>query len=150
MSIARLDWWFEDYRAYHKTAGNKVLHRIGIPLILFSLLGMLSQFDLFTLRGFTFDLGGLLIVLAGLFYLMVDSRMGWAMIAVSTLLYWIAAAVPLPAHVAMFTGGWILQFIGHGLYERNRPAFVRNFAHLLVGPLWVLNDLGASRIRRHR
>ena len=37
--------------------------------------------------------------------------------------------------------GWIFQFIGHSVYEKKNPAFFRNFVHLLVGPLWILNDL---------
>jgi uncharacterized membrane protein YGL010W len=32
------------------------------------------------------------------------------------------------------------------VYEKNRPAFFKNMLHLLVGPLFLMNDL--LRIRR--
>jgi len=45
------------------------------------------------------------------------------------------------AAAGLFLGGWALQLIGHAPYERNRPAFLRNLAHILVGPLRLLRKL---------
>ena len=36
---------------------------------------------------------------------------------------------------------WIFQFVGHSVYEKKQPAFLENVTHLLVGPLWILNDV---------
>ena len=44
---------------------------------------------------------------------------------------------PLPA-LGLFVFGWILQGVGHWVYEKNSPAFFRNFVHLAVGQLWIL------------
>jgi uncharacterized membrane protein YGL010W len=44
---------------------------------------------------------------------------------------------PLPA-AGLFVFGWILQGVGHYVYEKNSPAFLKNFAHLAVGQLWIL------------
>jgi uncharacterized membrane protein YGL010W len=44
---------------------------------------------------------------------------------------------PWPA-LGLFVFGWILQGVGHYVYERNSPAFFRNFVHLAVGQLWIL------------
>ncbi|MBW3671962.1 MAG: DUF962 domain-containing protein, partial [Acidobacteria bacterium] len=41
----------------------------------------------------------------------------------------------------LFIAGWVLQFVGHGMYEKSSPAFLRNLLHLLVGPIWIVNDL---------
>lgn len=38
--------------------------------------------------------------------------------------------------IAMFVGGWILQFIGHAC-EGNAPKFFQGPMFLLVGVLWV-------------
>ena len=43
--------------------------------------------------------------------------------------------------ITLFVAGWIFQFIGHGVYEKRQPAFFRNLVHLLIGPLWILNDV---------
>jgi len=39
--------------------------------------------------------------------------------------------------LALFIGGWILQFVGHAI-EGNQPAFFRNPIYLLVGPWWLV------------
>ncbi|OUU25891.1 MAG: hypothetical protein CBC13_01395 [Planctomycetia bacterium TMED53] len=41
--------------------------------------------------------------------------------------------------VGLFVGGWILQFIGHGI-EGNRPSFMKDPRFLLVGPLFILQQ----------
>src|SRR5215210_5263689 len=43
--------------------------------------------------------------------------------------------------LALFSGGWILQFLGHAI-EGNQPAFFRNPLYLLVGPLWLVRRAG--------
>jgi uncharacterized membrane protein YGL010W len=37
----------------------------------------------------------------------------------------------------MFTAGWALQFLGHYVFEKNKPAFYHDAYYLLVGPAWV-------------
>ncbi|HEY8130532.1 MAG TPA: Mpo1-like protein, partial [Thermoanaerobaculia bacterium] len=51
------------------------------------------------------------------------------------------SALPFWVNVALFVLGWILQFVGHSVYEKRQPAFLTNALHLLVGPLWILNDV---------
>jgi len=57
--------------------------------------------------------------------------------------------------LAAFVLGWVFQGIGHARYEKNRPAFLKNLAHLMVGPLFLVNELlrirpvaEASRVSR--
>src|SRR6266508_675167 len=44
-----------------------------------------------------------------------------------------------------FVVGWVFQGIGHVRYEKNRPAFFKNLVHLMVGPLFLLNELFGIR-----
>jgi len=37
----------------------------------------------------------------------------------------------------LFVGGWALQYVGHYVFEKNRPAFYADPYYLLVGPVWV-------------
>jgi len=37
----------------------------------------------------------------------------------------------------LFTAGWALQFVGHYVFEKNKPAFYGDAYYLLVGPAWV-------------
>jgi uncharacterized membrane protein YGL010W len=127
---------FTDYASYHQTKGNKAFHRLGIPLIMLSLIGMLARVHLGPV-----DAAMLLILAAELYYVAVEWRLAIGMLVVSAIFYFIGAALPLWINVALFILGWIFQFIGHSVYEHKQPAFFRNFVHLLVGPLWILNDI---------
>lgn len=43
--------------------------------------------------------------------------------------------------LTMFGVGWVFQFIGHYVFEKNKPAFFYDPFYLLIGPLWVLMDI---------
>ena len=132
---------FADYASYHQTRVNKIFHRLGIPMIMFSLIGMLTYVPLFDIGTIRIDAAMVLIGLSSAYYFIIEWRLGIAMIAVSIVFYFLSAAIPLAINAILFVLGWILQFIGHKVYEHKNPAFFRNFVHLLIGPLWILNDV---------
>jgi uncharacterized membrane protein YGL010W len=127
---------FADYASYHQTKGNKLFHRLGIPLIMLTLLGLLARAGTPQVNA-----AFALIVVAEIVYLMLDWRLALLMLPVTAAFYLVAARMPLWLNVALFVLGWIFQFVGHAVYEHKSPAFLKNFLHLLVGPLWILNDL---------
>lgn len=136
-----VDALFADYASYHQTKGNKVFHRLGIPMIMLSLIGMLTQVKLFNAGTIQLDAAMVLIALSSAYYFVIEWRLGIAMIAVSIVFYFVGAALGLWINLTLFILGWIFQFIGHKVYEHKNPAFFRNFVHLLIGPLWILNDV---------
>jgi len=129
--------YFADYASYHRTQGNKWFHRAGIPLIVLTLIGMLVRVPI--ARGVNAAM--VLIVLAELVYFALEWRLAIAMLVVTAAFYFAGAAIPLWLNVALFVLGWIFQFVGHSVYEKKQPAFLKNATHLLVGPLWILNDV---------
>jgi len=128
---------FADYATYHRTPGNKWFHRFGIPLIMLSGLGMLARIPIVPYV----DAAVVLIAIASVIYFILDWRLAVLMVIVSIAFYFAGAAVPFWINVALFVIGWILQFVGHSVYEKRQPAFLTNAMHLLVGPLWILNDV---------
>lgn len=132
---------FADYSECHRTAGNKLFHRLGIPLIVLSLLGMLARVRLFRAGDLIVDFGMVLLVAAAAFYIALDWKLGAAMTAVTVGFYLAGRSLPLWLNGTLFVLGWIFQFIGHAVYEKNSPAFARNLVHLLVGPLWILKGV---------
>jgi uncharacterized membrane protein YGL010W len=129
---------FADYASHHQTAGNKTFHRLGIPLIMLTLIGMLVRVPV--LPPYV-NAAMLLIAVAEVVYLMLEWRLALAMLVVSAGMYFLGAWMPLWLNVTLFVLGWIFQFIGHSVYEKKSPAFLTNILHLLVGPLWILNDV---------
>ena len=123
-----------DYAAYHRTAGNRRCHVIGIPLIAYAVVAW-SRF------GLPVPVAALLLPI----YFLWDRRVGALMttfIAVSALL---AARLPAWTAWAAFLVGWAFQLYGHTAYEKKSPAFLKNFAHLLVGPAWIASELAGLR-----
>jgi uncharacterized membrane protein YGL010W len=132
---------FADYASYHQTKGNKWFHRLGIPMIMLTLLGMLARVGIATIGGVRIDAGMLLIAIAVIYYLMLEWRLAIPMLVVSIAFYLLGVWMPMSVNVALFILGWIFQFVGHSVYEHKRPAFLKNVLHLLIGPLWILNDV---------
>ena len=129
---------FSDYSSFHRTPGNKACHYVGIPLIVLSLLALLSRVPLFELGGFTVTAAEVLLVLSTAYYLTLDLALAAMMLLASVVFAAVGRLLPVPAAVALFVLGWVFQFVGHYVYEKKSPAFFRNLAHLLVGPLWIL------------
>ena len=43
--------------------------------------------------------------------------------------------------IGLFVVGWVFQFVGH-YYEGRKPAFIDDVTGLIVGPLFVVVELG--------
>jgi len=129
---------FDDYAAFHRTPGNKACHSFGIPIIVLSSLALLAQVPLFSIAGFTVTLAEVMIALFTIYYLTLDAALAAMMFSAYVLLAVVGRFIaPIPA-AGLFAFGWVLQGVGHYVYEKNSPAFFRNFAHLAVGQLWIL------------
>jgi len=129
---------FADYGSFHATPGNKACHSLGIPLIYFSVIALLAHVPLFRFEGFALTLAEPVILAVTLYYLRLDAALGVMMLVVSAVMAVVGRLVTVPAALVLFVVGWALQFVGHYVYEKKSPAFFRNVAHLLVGPLWIL------------
>ena len=129
---------FSDSAACHGTPGNKACHYVGIPLIVVSLFALLSAVPLFTLGAYTVTLAEVVLAATTAYYLRLDPALAGLMLAASVLLIVVGRHMPIGLAIALFVVGWIFQFIGHYVYEKRSPAFYRNLAHLLVGPLWIV------------
>ena len=137
--MTRLETQFKDYETYHRTRGNKVMHFVGIPMIVVALLGLLSNWVFVGELGalYRVDAALALIALASVFYLFMDYEWGGALIPVLLGFYFLGRTLPISILWGLFILGWVFQFVGHGVYEKKSPAFVHNLQHLLIGPIWV-------------
>jgi uncharacterized membrane protein YGL010W len=140
--MKRVDALFADYGSYHRARGNLACHAVGITLIVF---GILSALQAIPVAGL-WTASEVLVAAAGVFYLSLDVALGIAMLAVGCVLDLGARAVGDWRWGAVaFVLGWGFQGLGHGVFEKNSPAFLKNLLHLLVGPAYLVNE--AVRIR---
>lgn len=131
---------FADYADYHRTKGNKWFHRFGIPMIMLGLIGLLARVGA-TVGHTRIDLAMVLIAASTIYYLVLEWRLAIAMLVVSAGMYFAGVWLPIWVNVAVLAVGIVFQYIGHAVYENRKPAFLHNALHLLIGPLWILNDV---------
>lgn len=134
------------YAEYHRDRRNIATHFVGVPMIMFGALVLLSRP--------AFELGGLGLTPAWLLLALIvvwtlsrgAAALGLVTAAVWLLLAWLAHRVPggtgpwLAWGAGFFVVGWVIQFIGH-YYEGRKPAFVDDLVGLFVAPMFVLLEM---------
>lgn len=131
-----IDTLLAQYSESHRNPTNELIHFVCVPLIVFSLLGILyALHPVLALAAVTGSLW---------YYLQLSKPFAVGMLAMSILMLSILAAMPpmtvLPLSIAVFVVSWIGQFIGHKI-EGKKPSFLDDLRFLLIGPLFVLGFL---------
>lgn len=135
------------YAAVHRDMRNRATHFVGIPIIVFALLLVLTLWR-FEVGGRDVTVAMVAAVLAVAGWLALDLGIG-LVLAVVMLAAWFAAealaaalgpAGSLTAFAALFIGGWAIQFLGHH-YEGKRPALMDNFSQSFIGPMFLVAEL---------
>lgn len=131
-----IDALLAKYGESHRNPTNELIHFVCVPVIVFSLLGILWSIH---------PLVALVAVVAAMrYYLRLSRPFALGMLAMSALMLGVLAIMPrftvLPFSIAVFVVAWIGQFIGHHI-EGKKPSFLEDLRFLLVGPLFVLSFL---------
>jgi uncharacterized membrane protein YGL010W len=147
-------YYLDEYASDHLNPKNKALHRICVPLIVVSLLGLLwsipvpaalSNLHEYEHLGNWANWATAFATAALLYYLLLSPRLAAGMLAVliaCSVVIDALSTLPWPlwqTSAAIFIVAWIGQFIGHSI-EGKRPSFFRDVQFLLIGPLWILAD----------
>lgn len=144
--MKKVDQLLQDYAFYHQTKGNVACHFVGIPLIVLGILMMLVNVRLLQTGVVWITAAEVVIALSVVYYLTLDVRFALGMLVFSAAcdavgrLCWTVPIDPWKPGLAAFIVGWIFQGIGHARYEKKSPAFLRNLVHLMVGPVFLLNE----------
>jgi uncharacterized membrane protein YGL010W len=141
-------YWFAEYSASHRNPVNKTLHFICVPLIVWSLIGLLWSLPAPGRGQLEYANWASYAVAAAVLYYAVLSMplaLGVLPVLAAMLLSVDAlsqlAQVPLWAvSAAVFALAWIGQFVGHAV-EGKRPSFFKDVQFLLIGPIWLLAAL---------
>ncbi len=140
----RMQRWLDWYAGDHRNPVNHAIHRLCIPLIVFSALGLLNQVPLHrTLFGVPMGLPELGLGLLITFYAQHDLRLALLAIPIGAVMAVLARHLPWPAHAGIFAAAWIAQFLGHGMFEKNRPSLAANLVSLFIAPAYLLDGLMA-------
>lgn len=135
--------WMDEYGVSHKNPTNQMVHKICVPLIMFSVVGILWSIP--RLEAFNqlpyLNWATLFILACLIFYLTLNFLMFIAMIIQTLIMCYLcellyAQGILLPVSIVIFVLAWIGQFWGHKV-EGKKPSFLQDLVFLLIGPLWV-------------
>ncbi|WP_435262596.1 DUF962 domain-containing protein [Tenacibaculum sp. nBUS_03] len=146
--MRKIESLLEEYAVSHQTEFNRKIHYVCVPLIFFSIIGLLacipipnSITNIFSAELIPYVNLGTLIILFGLiYYLRLSFVLFLGMLFFSILVLLginlIAKLNLLPLWSIMliiFVLSWIAQFIGHN-HEGKKPSFLKDVQFLMIGP----------------
>ncbi|WP_256004185.1 MULTISPECIES: Mpo1 family 2-hydroxy fatty acid dioxygenase [Pedobacter] len=150
-----IDRLFEQYSESHQNHTNELLHWICVPLIVFSLLGLVWSIPfphlefLGRYNGYV-NWASFLIAFSVYYYYRLSPVMSYLMLilifvmsmGIVQLEKLEAAGGPAVWQVCLgiFVVSWVGQFIGHKI-EGKKPSFLTDIKFLLIGPIWLLHFL---------
>ena len=132
----KVDALLAHYGESHQHPTNELIHFVAIPLILWSIVGLL--FALHPWVAYAFLAASLVYYLRLGSLVFVVGMAVWT--ALSLALVFAAGPLLVPLAVGVFVVAWIFQFIGHKL-EGKKPSFFEDILYLWVGRLFVLSKL---------
>ncbi|MDB5961502.1 MAG: hypothetical protein JWP59_2796 [Massilia sp.] len=132
----QIDRLLDQYSESHRNHTNELIHLVCVPLIVFSLLGLIWWIH---------PLAAVAASGAALaYYFQLSKPFALGMLAMSLVMLGLLYAMPpltvLPLSISIFVLAWIGQFIGHQI-EGKKPSFFDDLRFLLIGPLFVLGFL---------
>ena len=142
--------WLDEYGESHQHPLNEKIHWICVPLIMLSLVALLSllplNLEILNQYPRLNHWGFVLVVFASLYYFFLSIPLFAGMISISVLLLtgvqWLST-LPFPlwqSSLTIFVVAWIGQLYGHKV-EGKKPSFFKDVQFLLIGPLWLLSKL---------
>ena len=150
---SQVDIYFDKYAESHQNPVNKAIHWVCVPLIFFSIMGLiwaipfpqldfLGKYNTFV-NWFSFVMAAVVLYyyylsrMLAFMMIFVIGFFGWIIVSLE---HWQAAGGPALWLVCLivFVLAWIGQFIGHKI-EGKKPSFFDDVRYLLIGPIWLLH-----------
>ena len=142
--------WLDEYAESHQNSLNIIIHWICVPLIMFSIIGLLAniRFNIPFLYAYSqySHMGLILILLGSLYYLFLSRSLFLGMLPVSIIMLYSIQLILnhnyslFKISLTIFILSWIGQFYGHKV-EGKKPSFFKDIQFLMIGPLWLLSKL---------
>ena len=141
-----IDDWLNEYGESHKNETNKLIHWICVPIIVFSILGMLYAIKLpFYMGHYQLNVGLIISVVALLYYFSLSASLSVGMFLYLSVCMLLANLIEssriMPLwlfSIIIFLLAWVGQFYGHKI-EGKKPSFLKDIQFLMIGPAWLMS-----------
>ena len=149
--MRKIDLLLTEYGESHKNETNKIIHWICVPLIFFSVVGLIASIPSGVLNYFLgqenpyANWATVSMVLLLIYYSTLSFPLSLGMLLFAVLCLEAANGLsgltiaPLWAiSIIIFVLAWIGQFYGHKV-EGKKPSFLKDIQFLLIGPAWLMH-----------
>jgi uncharacterized membrane protein YGL010W len=148
--MRKIDALLAEYGESHQNQTNKSIHWICVPLIFFSVVGLIAAIP----PGIVQEVLGygnpyanwatVTLILVTAYYVTLSISLTIGMAAFGLLCLYIAnfiagtGAQLWVVCIVVFVVAWIGQFYGHKV-EGKKPSFFKDLQFLLIGPAWLMH-----------
>ena len=149
--MRRIDELLSEYGESHRNRTNKIIHWICVPLIFFSVIGLLASIPSQDVQRFLgqgnpyANWAAVVLILVLIYYVSLSIPLGIGMMLFAALCLYLSALImrigiaPLwLVSIVVFVVAWIGQFYGHKV-EGKKPSFLKDIQFLLIGPAWLMH-----------
>lgn len=148
--MKKIDALFLEYGESHQNETNKTIHWICVPLIFFSMVGLIASIPAGPLQGLMegspyANWATVLLVLVIVYYVSLSIPLAIGMMLFGVLCLFLANLIvrldvaPLwLVSVIIFVVAWVGQFYGHKI-EGKKPSFLKDIQFLMIGPAWLMH-----------
>jgi uncharacterized membrane protein YGL010W len=149
--MRRIDELLTEYGESHQNSTNKTIHWICVPLIFFSVVGLIASIPSGLVQQFLGEgnpyanWATVTLVLVLVYYVSISIPLSIGMMLFGSLCLFVANLItkvnvaPLwQVCLIIFAVAWIGQFYGHKV-EGKKPSFFKDVQFLLIGPAWLMH-----------
>ena len=148
--MRKIDALLSEYGESHQNATNKTIHWICVPMIFFSVVGLIASIPSGLVQRVLGDSpyanwALVVMVLVMIYYVSLSIPLGFGMLLFSVACLYLARIIsessiaPLwMVCLIIFVVAWIGQFYGHKV-EGKKPSFLKDIQFLLIGPAWLMH-----------
>ncbi|NJM25197.1 MAG: DUF962 domain-containing protein [Bacteroidia bacterium] len=149
--MRRIDQLLAEYGESHQNHTNKTIHWICVPLIFFSVVGLIASIPSSIVQQFLGEgnpyanWATIVLVLITVYYVSLSIWLAIGMMLFGALCLFVAGKLPLltglplwQLSIVIFVVAWIGQFYGHKI-EGKKPSFFKDVQFLLIGPAWLMH-----------
>jgi uncharacterized membrane protein YGL010W len=135
-----------EYSENHQNAINKLVHWICVPIIFFSIIGLLYSIKIpyFILPDIQLNVAHLGILAALFYYFKLSKSLTVGLLIFTIACLWLCYTIEEEALnlwlicLILFVAAWAGQFYGHKI-EGKKPSFIKDLQFLLIGPAWLMS-----------
>jgi uncharacterized membrane protein YGL010W len=148
--MRKIDALLAEYGESHQNQTNKNIHWICVPLIFFSVVGLIASIPAGMVQSvlgegnFYANWATITLIIATAYYITLSISLTIGMVLFGLLCLYVSNLVHSSGmqlwlvSLIVFALAWVGQFYGHKI-EGKKPSFLKDLQFLLIGPAWLMH-----------